>query len=251
MNVSGRAPMACPKRDISAKPRVTKAARAFKPSPMPSASPVASAKTFLTAPPNSTPTQSLLVYTRRAAPCRACTSAWRTAAWGLAATRAHGLPCATSCAKLGPLSTPPKSAGATCCAISCPNRACSVSSSPLHNHATGVLNPASDCNMPRNAAVGVASSTRSCAAAKSLKPVWPSMASAPGSGTWGKYAALTPSRCSTWACCGRCVQSVVGCRAATCTATAVPQAPAPATKTRMAGYEASTAPSACACSAMA
>ncbi len=59
MKVSARAPSATPRRVISARPRVTSAARAFRPSAMPSAMPVAMASTFFTAPPTSTPTGSL------------------------------------------------------------------------------------------------------------------------------------------------------------------------------------------------
>ena len=68
MKVSGLAPSAKPRRVISARPRVTSAARAFKPKSRPSHSPVAIASTFLTAPPTSTPTMSSLAYTRRAEP---------------------------------------------------------------------------------------------------------------------------------------------------------------------------------------
>ena len=55
MKVFASAPSATPSRVISARPRVTRAARAFRPSCMPSAMPVAIASTFLTAPPTSTP----------------------------------------------------------------------------------------------------------------------------------------------------------------------------------------------------
>ena len=58
MKVSASAPRATPSRVISARPRVTSAARALRPRPMPSAMPVAIASTFLTAPPTSTPTGS-------------------------------------------------------------------------------------------------------------------------------------------------------------------------------------------------
>mgnify|MGYP001114417766 CR=1 FL=1 len=56
--VSGRPPRARPKRVISAKPRAISAARAFCPSPAPSTTPQAMARTFLTAPPISAPTTS-------------------------------------------------------------------------------------------------------------------------------------------------------------------------------------------------
>ena len=57
-SVSRRAPMARPKRIISAKPRAISAARAFWPSPRPSTTPQAMARTFLTAPPTSAPATS-------------------------------------------------------------------------------------------------------------------------------------------------------------------------------------------------
>ena len=57
-SVSRRPPIASPKRVISAKPRAISAARAFWPSPRPSATPQAIASTFLTAPPTSAPATS-------------------------------------------------------------------------------------------------------------------------------------------------------------------------------------------------
>ena len=58
---SARAPSATPSRVISASPRVISAARELNPSPSPSAMPVATAMTFLSAPPSSTPVTSLCV----------------------------------------------------------------------------------------------------------------------------------------------------------------------------------------------
>jgi hypothetical protein len=60
MKVSARPPSALPKRAISCNPRVSRAARAFMPSPRPSQTPVAMAMTFLTAPPTSAPITSSL-----------------------------------------------------------------------------------------------------------------------------------------------------------------------------------------------
>ena len=57
-SVSARAPLARPKRVISAKPREISAARAFWPSRRPSTTPQAMASTFLTAPPISAPATS-------------------------------------------------------------------------------------------------------------------------------------------------------------------------------------------------
>ena len=59
-SVSRRAPLAVPKRVISAKPRAMSAAWAFWPRPLPSTTPQAIASTFLTAPPISAPVTSSL-----------------------------------------------------------------------------------------------------------------------------------------------------------------------------------------------
>src|SRR2546425_7470422 len=58
-NVIGCAPSVTPRRVISARPRVIRAARVLKPSPSPSRMPAASAITFLSAPASSTPTTSV------------------------------------------------------------------------------------------------------------------------------------------------------------------------------------------------
>ncbi len=59
--VSARPPKATARRDSSARPRVTRAARAFSPSPAPTATPAAMASTFFAAPPTCAPTGSSLV----------------------------------------------------------------------------------------------------------------------------------------------------------------------------------------------
>ena len=59
--VTGSAPSATPSRAVSARPRVMIEALVLSPMPMPSAMPTASAMTFLTAPPSSVPTTSVLV----------------------------------------------------------------------------------------------------------------------------------------------------------------------------------------------
>ena len=59
--VRGSAPMAMPRRVISARPRVMRDARVFSPSPLPEAMPQARAMTFLQAPPISAPITSVLV----------------------------------------------------------------------------------------------------------------------------------------------------------------------------------------------
>src|SRR5687768_5354920 len=60
-NVDARAPMATPSRVISARPRVMSAARELLPRPTPSRIPVATAITFLSDPPSSTPIRSSCV----------------------------------------------------------------------------------------------------------------------------------------------------------------------------------------------
>jgi hypothetical protein len=59
--VRARAPNATPRRVISARPRVSSAARALAPRSSPSLMPAAIAITFLSAPPSSTPITSVWV----------------------------------------------------------------------------------------------------------------------------------------------------------------------------------------------
>lgn len=59
--VSALPPSSVPKRVISASPRVISAAVALSPRPRPESMPAAMAKTFLSAPPSSTPAMSSLV----------------------------------------------------------------------------------------------------------------------------------------------------------------------------------------------
>ena len=70
--VIGSAPRAAPSRAVSASPRVMSDARVLSPKPMPCAMPHASAMTFLTAPPSSHPTTSVLVYGRKYGVAQAC-----------------------------------------------------------------------------------------------------------------------------------------------------------------------------------
>ena len=60
MKVAACAPQASPMRLISARPRVSRAARLLCPSPSPSQTPAAMAMTFFSAPPSSTPSTSVL-----------------------------------------------------------------------------------------------------------------------------------------------------------------------------------------------
>src|SRR5712691_3259707 len=71
-NVRGSAPSATPRRVISARPRVITAARVLCPKPRPSRIPAATAMTFLSAPPSSTPMASVVVYTRNCVVANTC-----------------------------------------------------------------------------------------------------------------------------------------------------------------------------------
>ena len=153
MKVSGLAPSATPRRVISARPRVIKAARALRPRFMPSTMPVAIASTFLTAPPTSTPIGSVEVYTRRLSLWKAATACSVSATSVLAATSAVGWPSATSCAKLGPDKMPLRACGRKAWAISCPSRPVPFSK-PLHNHSVATSSGRL-CSMPPKAAMGV------------------------------------------------------------------------------------------------
>ncbi len=64
-NVKGFAPILVPRRAISARPLVIKAAFALSPYPRPSEMPAPNAIIFFNAPPISTPITSELVYTRK------------------------------------------------------------------------------------------------------------------------------------------------------------------------------------------
>ena len=106
IRVLGWAPMATARRVISARPRVTRAARALRPYSRPSERPVAMAMMFFTAPPTATPTASLLPYSR-ITPVLSCgISSSIHSLFSEARTTAQGSCCASSCAKLGPESTP-------------------------------------------------------------------------------------------------------------------------------------------------
>ena len=100
------APSATAKRVISAKPRVTSAARAFMPYSRPSERPVAMAMTFLTAPPTAAPMMSVLAYRRMTGVFSSCTSPLIHFSFSEAKTTAQGSCLASSWAKLGPERTP-------------------------------------------------------------------------------------------------------------------------------------------------
>ena len=237
MKVSVRAPRAVPRRVISARPRVMRAARALRPSCKPSHRPVATASTFLTAPPTSTPTRSSLAYTRNVGLWKALTRASRTCAWPLAATSAVGWPLATSWAKLGPLRAPASKSGATWACTSCgisPWPAVADASKPLHNQTTGTRVPANACKVGRNAAVGVETMIRSAPAAKPEADREPDgqvrTCNASGKAWPGKYRRLQRLACMAWAWAASRAHSSTRCPAgwrAAPMASAVPQAPAP------------------------
>src|SRR5258708_2516272 len=104
-DVSGLAPHATPSRVISASPRVISAARVLYPRPRPSRMPVASAMTFFSAPPSSTPMTSVDEYTRNCGVEKICCASRAISSVSAAATTAVGWPLKTSCAKDGPDTT--------------------------------------------------------------------------------------------------------------------------------------------------
>ena len=109
--VSGSAPSATPSRVISASPRVMSAARGLWPSPRPSRMPAATAITFLSAPPSSTPMTSSSEYTRKRGVAKSCCA---SRAAGLVARGGHDrgrLARHTSAAKLGPESAANRACG--------------------------------------------------------------------------------------------------------------------------------------------
>ena len=190
MKVSARAPSAAPRRAISARPRVINAARALSPRPSPSLIPAASAMTFFTAPPISTPVTSSLEYTRRAPPCRSCAVIPANFPSFDARVNATGRPRATSAAKLGPDNAPRGCpAVRIAAAIWWGNRAVSCSK-PLQSQITGAALPvaAKDRRVARSPATAGAAITRSFFATVSN----PSSGATPaGSGTPGRNASLT------------------------------------------------------------
>src|SRR3989454_10582548 len=104
-NVRGFAPSATPNRVISARPRVITAARVLYPNPKPSRIPAATAMTFLSAPPSSTPMASVVVYTRNCVVANTCWTRRATLSSRAAATTAVGWRRYTSSANEGPEST--------------------------------------------------------------------------------------------------------------------------------------------------
>ena len=163
MNVSVWPPRAVPRRVISARPRVISAARAFRPRPRPSATPVAIASTFLTAPPTSTPTRSSLAYTRMVPPCKAETTAPRKVALCEAMVSAHGRPRATSWANEGPDRAPPGILSpSTSSTIWCGSRPVPPSK-PLQSHTRLPMALSfSCCSIGRRPATGQAAIRRPC-----------------------------------------------------------------------------------------
>ena len=90
------APWIIPSRVISAMLRVMRLARELSPNPSPSDMPTATAIGFLTAPQNSTPTTSSLVYTRKVSLVMAAWSASAMASSAAAITVADGMSLLTS-----------------------------------------------------------------------------------------------------------------------------------------------------------
>ena len=112
-NVSIFPPSSTPSLEISAIPRVIKAAFVLSPSPIPSRIPAASAITFFSAPPSSIPIISGLVYTRKRSLIN--TSCTNIAVFSVFAptTTVVGTPWETSSAWLGPESTQTSAIGSS------------------------------------------------------------------------------------------------------------------------------------------
>ena len=90
-------------------------------------------------------------------PCSALTASSHSAASALAATSAVGLPPATSCAKLGPDSTPTDAFGSTDAATWWPS-APVADSTPLHSQNTQASS-GSAASLSRSDAIGVATTS--------------------------------------------------------------------------------------------
>ena len=111
-----------PRRSISFMPRVIRPARAFKPSCMPSAMPVATASTFFIAPPSSAPSTSPPEYARRFGACSRLASCCANAASSECTVTALGRPAATSLANDGPVTTAAGRPGSRSATSSCRKR---------------------------------------------------------------------------------------------------------------------------------
>ena len=103
--MAASAPCASPSRVISASPRVMIEACELSPIPIPLAMPTASAMTFFTAPPTSTPNTSVFVYGRKYVVRQTCCSFSATPSSAQATTLAAGCRRAISFARFGPDTT--------------------------------------------------------------------------------------------------------------------------------------------------
>ena len=192
--------------------------------------PVATAITFLSAPPSSTPTTSSLVYTRNAAALMAPCTSFAASSEELAATTAVGCPCATSAAKLGPLTATTSCPSASCATTSVikANVSRSIPLVATDNTALGVIEPAHEATTARNTCEGAAYTTRPapCSAlAMSLLAVRPGASVMFGRNRGFSCRALTASTTSSSR-----AQSVTRWPFRTRrSAIAVPQAPPPIT----------------------
>src|SRR5437762_778863 len=187
--VNGSAPRATPSRVISARPRVISAARVLLPSPNPSRMPAATAITFLSAPPSSTPIASVDEYTRNCAVANTCCTRRATVSSRAAATTAVGWRRYTSSANDGPDSTA-TAAAAPNNSASRHESGCSRSGSkPLETLTTSGRPLTAAATSPitaRTACEGAADTTTSAsrtAAAISLVARTPGASGAPGRNT--------------------------------------------------------------------
>src|SRR5438094_4856106 len=238
-NVAGSAPSATPRRVISASPRVTSAALVLYPIPRPSRIPAASAMTFLSAPPSSTPITSVAEYTRKWLTENTCCTCWASPWSRAAATTAVGCRAYTSCANDGPESTAIRVPFAS---TSCkthdrvPRRSGSRPFDTLTTSARRFIPALARVITSRTAWEGAADTTTSAprtAVATSASAVRDAASVAPGRNSWFTCSRFTLSTTS-----GSRAQRVTALNTplrASRSASAVPHAPPPTTATRVMG----------------
>ena len=231
-NVADCAPNATPRRDISARPRVTNVAFEFSPKPKPCEMPDAIATTFLTTPPISHPTTSGFVYKRNVGRLKISIKSRATDSSVHAITLAAGCPARISFAKFGPLSTATGLFGMIC-SITSLIRLNVPCSSPFDKLMTGtpartyLLTSFATSRKPSDGTAIATTSTCARAVCKSLLAC-----KASGRTVDPKYAELVCSELISSASSPRRDHSTVGALCEASAAIVVPHEPAPTTHTR-------------------
>src|SRR5437016_7550833 len=234
-NVRGFAPSATPNRVISARPRVITAARVLYPNPRPSRIPAATAMTFLSAPPSSTPMASVVVYTRNCAVAKTCWTRRATLSSRAAATTAVGWRRYTSSANEGPEST------AT--AAAAPNRSARTQDSGCSCSGSSPLDTLTISGRPATApATSLITGRTACEGAAETRTSASRTAVAISSGARISGASAAPGRNTAFTCSRLMPSTTSGSRAHRVTssplrarrsARVVPHAPPPTTATRV------------------